>query len=54
MIPDLLALVEDKEEEEDLSEFSISPFDPLPSILVHGKPTDLTKRGTFSIMKNLG
>ena len=50
MIPDLLALGE----EEDLSEFSISPFDPLPSILVHAKPTDLTRRGTFSIMKNLG
>lgn len=47
MIPDLLVLADEKEE--DLSEFSISPFDPLPSILVHGQPSDLTKIGTFSI-----
>jgi len=53
MISDLLALAEEKDEEEDMSEFSLSPFDPLPSILVHGKPSDLTKIGTFSIMKNL-
>ena len=55
MLADILALVDDKEEEEfeDPSEFSISPFDPLPSIFVHGKPIDLTKKGTFSIMKNM-
>ena len=53
MMTDLLTLDEDKDELEDLSEFSISPFDPLPSILVHEKPSDLTKKGAFSIFKNL-
>ena len=51
MITDLFALAE--EEEEDLSELTISPFDRLPSILVHGRPSDLSKKSTFSIMKNL-
>ena len=50
---DLLTLDEEMDELEDLSEFSISPFDPKPSILVHEKPSDLTKQGTFSIFKNL-
>ena len=55
MLTDILALVDDKQEEEfeDQSEFSISPFDPLPSIFVHGQPSDLTKKDTFSIMKNM-
>ena len=55
MLTDILALVDDKEEEEfeDQSEISISPFDPQPSIFVHGQPSDLIKKGTFSIMKNM-
>ena len=54
MLTDILALIEDKEEREeeseDQSEISISPFDTLPSIFVNEQPSDLIKKGTFSVM----
>lgn len=38
---------------DDKSELSLSPFDQVPSVLVHETPRDLSEVGTFTIAKYL-